>query len=76
VTGLVGPTPVPQAAGPGPLTWLYFPRLFYLRARNFDRLGKHEQALENYRLFLKLAGKDAEIWGDEERARRAVGAGK
>ena len=73
MTSLVGPTPIPQAAGPGPLTSLYFPRLFYLRARNFERLGKKDQALENYRLFLKLSGSDAEMWGDEKRAREAVG---
>lgn len=73
-TSLVGPTPIPQAAGPGPLTSLYFPRRFYLRARNFERLGKRDQASENYRLFLKLSGSDAEMWGDEQRARQAVGA--
>jgi tetratricopeptide (TPR) repeat protein len=73
ITSLVGPTPLPQAAGPGPFTSLYFPRLFYLRARNFERLGKKDQALENYRLFLKLSGSDAEMWGDEQRAREAVG---
>jgi hypothetical protein len=72
ITSLVGPTPIPQATGPGPLASWYFPRLFYLRARNFERLGKHEQALENYRLFLKLAGNDAEIWGEEKAAREAV----
>jgi tetratricopeptide (TPR) repeat protein len=71
-TSLVGPSPIPAAAGPGTLMSLYFPRLFYLRGRNFDRLGKHDQALENYKLFLKLAGKDAEIWGDEQRAQDAL----
>jgi tetratricopeptide (TPR) repeat protein/TolB-like protein len=73
LTSMVGPTPIPAAAGPGLLASLYFPRLFYLRGRNYDRLGKHDQALENYRLFLKLAGPDAEVWGDEQRAREAVG---
>jgi len=73
ITSLVGPTPIPQATGPGLLTSLFFPRLFYLRGRNYERLGKHDQALENYRLFLKLAGNDAEIWGDEQRAREAIG---
>jgi tetratricopeptide (TPR) repeat protein len=73
MTSLVGPTPIPQAAGPGPLTSLYFPRLFYLRARNFERQGKKEQAMENYRLFLKLAGSDAEMWGEEKRAQEAIG---
>ncbi len=72
MTSLVGPTPIPTAAGPGPLASLYFPRLFYLRARNLERLGKKDQALENYRLFLKLSGSDAEMWGDEKRAREAV----
>ena len=69
ITSLVGPTPLPQAAGPGPFISLYFPRLFYLRGRNFERLGKKDRALENYRLFLKLSGSDAEMWGDEQRAR-------
>ena len=73
MTSLVGPTPIPQAAGPGPLTSLYFPRLFYLRARNFERQGKKDQALENYRLFLKLSGPDAEMWEEEKRAREALG---
>jgi hypothetical protein len=72
ITSLVGPTPIPQATGPGPLVSWYLPRLFYLRARNFERLGKHDLALENYRLFLKLAGNDAEIWGEENAARQAL----
>ena len=76
MTSLIGPSPIPPATWPGPLASLYFPRMFYLRGRNFDRLGKHDEALENYRVFLKLAGSDAEIWGDEERARKAVAGSK
>ena len=74
MTSLVGPTPIPNAGGVGWLTSLHFPRIFYLRARNLDRLGKHDQAKENYQLFLKLAGPTPEIWGDEQRAREALGS--
>jgi tetratricopeptide (TPR) repeat protein len=74
VTGLIGPTPIPPEGGLGWLSSLHFPRLFYLRGRNLDRMGKHDQAIENYRLFLKLSGDTPEIWGDEQRAREAVGS--
>jgi tetratricopeptide (TPR) repeat protein len=73
MTSLVGPTPMPAAAGISSLSFLYFPRLFYLRGLNLERQGKKEQALENYRLYLRLAGPDAEIWGEEQRARSAAG---
>jgi tetratricopeptide (TPR) repeat protein len=73
MTSLVGPMPPPTAGALGWLTSLYYPRVFYLRARNLDRLGKHDQAIQNYQLFLKLAGPTPEVWGDEQRAREALG---
>ena len=64
------------AAGINPLLSLYFPRLYYLRGRLADHQGKHDQALQNYRLFLKLSGDSPDIWDDMRRAREAAGAAK
>lgn len=53
---LLRPNPLPLAAGPGPFTSLWFPRLLYLRG--------------DYATFLALSGPDGLIWGEEQRARK------
>ena len=75
VIPLVGPSPVPTATLQ-PLGSFYFPRLFYLRGRLAEHQGKREQAAGQYRLYLKLAGPDAEIWQDRAHAREFLGAAK
>ena len=60
---LVRLNPIPPLAGPGPLVSLYFPRIFYLRARVAGKDGHPDEARANYRLFLQLSGPDPLIWG-------------
>jgi tetratricopeptide (TPR) repeat protein len=62
--------PLPQAPGLTTFSSLYFPRLFFLRGALLDKQGQPSQAVPNYRLFVALSGADAEIWGEERRARQ------
>jgi len=62
--------PLPQAPGLATFSSLYFPRLFFLRGALLDKQGQPSQAVRNYRLFVALSGADAEIWGEERRARQ------
>jgi tetratricopeptide (TPR) repeat protein len=64
--------PIPGAA-PELLVTLAFPRLLFLRAVVLEKVGNKSEAVRNFRLFLKLSGPDAQRFGEEERARRAVG---
>ena len=61
--------PLPQASGLPLFSSLHFPRLFFLRGAVLDKEGQRREAARNYRLFLSLSGPDAEIWGEERRAR-------
>jgi tetratricopeptide (TPR) repeat protein len=61
--------PLPQAAGLPLFSSLYFPRLFFLRGAVLDKEGQRREASRNYQLFLSLSGPDAEMWGEEHRAR-------
>jgi hypothetical protein len=70
---LLAQTPPPLASGIGQFQSLYIPRLFFLRGQLYTKRGKIAEAKQNYELFLKLSGPDAEIWGDEVRARAAIG---
>ncbi|HUB83751.1 MAG TPA: hypothetical protein VMB03_33365 [Bryobacteraceae bacterium] len=66
---LLQPNPPLSDAG---LTWatsLYFPRIFYLRAVVAEKLGKADQARENWRIFHALSGPDAMIWGEEQQGK-------
>jgi Flp pilus assembly protein TadD len=63
--------PVPNAAGLGPFTPFYLPRLFYLRGLAAQREGKGDEARGNYGLFLKLSGPGPLMWGEEQRAQAA-----
>jgi Tfp pilus assembly protein PilF len=67
--------PVPPRAGSNPLECLYFPRIFYLRGLAAERLKKPSEASQNYRLFLRLSGSDPLTWGEERKAREALGQG-
>src|SRR5262249_22744708 len=51
---------------------LAFPRLLFLRATVKDKQGRNADALNDYRLFLALSGPDAQAFGEETRARRAI----
>ena len=66
---LLARNPVPIAAAIDVFTSLYYPRFFFLKAQS----GQGEEAAKNYRLFLQLSGPTAEMFGDEQRAREALG---
>jgi tetratricopeptide (TPR) repeat protein len=72
VTPLIGPSPVPTVGDP--MISLYFPRLFYLRGRLAGHQSKRGQAVQNYQLFLKLAGSQPDLWNDQQRAKEAMAA--
>src|SRR5205807_4729584 len=64
--------PLPSTSG-DIFTSLAFPRLFYLRGAILEKQGRRDEAAKNYRLFLKLSGPDAEVFGEEAKARQALG---
>jgi len=70
---LVARNPIPQAAGLNLFTGLWFPRLFFLRGEVLTGQGKRDDARRNYQLFVTLSGPSATIWGEEQRARSALG---
>jgi Tfp pilus assembly protein PilF len=47
--------PLPGVNGPSPLTGLYFPRIFSLRARLAEKQGKPDEARANQRIFEALS---------------------
>ena len=63
-------TPPPLPTGVGTFQFLWIPRLLFLRGELAAKQGKAALVKQNYELFLKLAGSDAEIWGEEARARK------
>ncbi len=69
---LVQRNPVPSTA-PDIFSSLAFPRFLFLRAATLEKLGRREDAANNYRLFLTLSGPDPQVFGEEGRARRAIG---
>ncbi len=69
---LVERNPVPNAA-PEIFTSLAFPRLLYLRAAVLEKQGRREEAAGNYRMFVTLRGPDAGAYGEEAKARQAIG---
>ncbi len=68
-------TPAPSLNGADALLSFSFPRLFYLRAEQAARQGKRDEARSNYKLFLTLSGPDPLLWGEEQKARAALGGG-
>ena len=70
---LLARNPVPNAAATDVFTALYYPRVFFLKAEAQRQAGQREEAARNYRLFLQLSGPAPEMFGDEQRAREALG---
>jgi tetratricopeptide (TPR) repeat protein/TolB-like protein len=70
---LLARNPVPNATAVDLFTFLYYPRFFFLKAEALRQSGQREDAARNYRLFLQLSGPTAEVFGDEQRAREALG---
>ncbi len=65
-------TPAPSLTGADALLSFSFPRLYYLRGEEAEKLGKREEARADYRLFLQLSGPDPLMWGEEQKARAAL----
>jgi tetratricopeptide (TPR) repeat protein len=70
---LIRTTPAPSLNGADALLSFSFPRLYYLRAEEAVRQGKRDEARADYKLFLTLSGPDPLMWGDEQKARAALG---
>ena len=66
--------PIPEPTGLALFNSLHFPRLFYLRGRMLEHSGKGEEAKRYYRFFLNLSGPQPLKFGEEHRARQALGA--
>jgi predicted negative regulator of RcsB-dependent stress response len=64
--------PVPSTSG-DIFRSLAFPRLFYLRGAILEKQGRRDEAAKNYRLFLTLSGPDSQLFGEEAKARQALG---
>jgi hypothetical protein len=64
---------IPDPSGEYPFLSLSFPRVFYLRAMVAANQGRHEDARRNYKLFLQYSGDVPTIFGEERRARAALG---
>jgi len=52
---------------------LAFPRLLFLRGAVLEKLGRHQDAVKSFRLFLTLSGPVAMNFGEEARAQQVVG---
>jgi tetratricopeptide (TPR) repeat protein/TolB-like protein len=70
---LIAGNPVPKPGGADLFASLSFPRLLFLRAEVLARREPHAEAQRYYRSFLTLSGPDPEIFGEEDRARQALG---
>ncbi len=70
--GLVERNPVPNI-NPEMFGSLAFPRLLFLRASVLEKQGRRAEAGVNYKLFLALSGPDARAFGEEAKARTAIG---
>jgi tetratricopeptide (TPR) repeat protein len=70
---LVQYTPLIPATGLAPVSNLVFPRIFFLRARLAEKLGKQDEAGKLDELFLKLSGDRDKIFGEEAVSRKKLG---
>lgn len=64
--------PIPLQSGDVLFSSLTFPRIFYLKGAVLENEGKRDEAKRDYRLYLKFAGNLPSIFGDEEKARKAL----
>jgi hypothetical protein len=53
---------------------LIFPRYLFLRGLVLEKEGKPDEAKKNYALYLKYAGDIPDVFGDETKARKNLGA--
>lgn len=72
---LVDIYPLPLSASDPVLASLIFPRFLFLRGTVFESEGKRAEAKRSFELFLKYAGDVRDIFGEEAKARLALGAG-
>lgn len=64
---------LPDPVNEHPLLALVFPRIFYLRGALAEKQGRLDAARRDYRLFLQYSGDLPSIFGEEQRARAALG---
>ena len=64
--------PIPLASGDTIFASLIFPRVFYLKGVLLANQGKREEAKRQFQLYLRFAGDVPDIFGDEEKARKAL----
>ena len=65
--------PLPSGTGLETFQCLWFPRLLFLRAELAAKKGQKPAAERDYGLFLTLSGPTRMIFGEEQRAREALG---
>jgi tetratricopeptide (TPR) repeat protein len=65
--------PLPMSSGEPLFASLIFPRYLFLRGAVLQQAGKQDEAKESYERYLQYAGDLPDQFGDEARARRAVG---
>jgi len=70
---LLAANPIPDALREHPFLSLSFPRVFFLRGVLLERQGRRQEARANYEMFLRLSGDLPAIFGEERRAREALG---
>jgi len=71
---LVGTYPIPLSSGEQLLVSLIFPRYLFVRGVVLEQQGKRAEAKAAYELFLKYAGDVPDIFGDDVKARKNLGA--
>jgi hypothetical protein len=71
---LVGTYPIPLSSGEPLFASLIFPRYLFVRGVVLQQQGKRAEAKAAYELFLKYAGDVPDIFGDDVKARKNLGA--
>jgi len=71
---LVGTYPIPLSSGERLFASLIFPRYLFIRGVVLEQQGKRAEAKAAYELFLKYAGDVPDIFGDDVKARKNLGA--
>ncbi len=71
---LVGTYPMPLSSGEPLFAALIFPRYLFVRGVVLEQQGKRAEAKAAYELFLKYAGDVPDIFGDDVKARKNLGA--
>ncbi|HTR35963.1 MAG TPA: tetratricopeptide repeat protein [Bryobacteraceae bacterium] len=66
--------PIPLSSGEAQFASLIFPRYLFLRGEVLEKEGKHDEARKADALYLKYSGDIPDVFGDEAKARKNLGA--